>query len=148
MPTDYEAMNTGLLLYLPYRYAEERVFTALAEQGHRVTAAQARVFQRIGSHGSRLVDLAEATSLTKQSVGFLVDQLERAGLVSREADPSDARARLVTITARGQELIADGVPILAEVEGEWRDLLGEEEYARLRQALVRLSAHSDRHTER
>ena len=108
MPPPYQALNTGLLLYIPYRFLEERVLAALRDQGSSITTSQARVFQRIGPDGSRQVDLAAATSLTKQSVGFLVDQLEAAGYVTRGPDPTDARARLVTITARGKELVAAG----------------------------------------
>lgn len=148
MPPDYDVMNTGLLLYLPYRYLEERVLEALREQGYPITASQARVFQRIGPHGSRLVDLAAATSLTKQSVGFLVDQLETAGWVTREPDARDARARLVTITPTGRTLVEEGARIGAEVEREWADLLGADDLAQMRRALARLSEHTDRHPDR
>ncbi|MEZ5128970.1 MAG: MarR family winged helix-turn-helix transcriptional regulator [Micropruina glycogenica] len=148
MPPDYDVMNTGLLLYLPYRYLEERVLEALREQGYPITASQARVFQRIGPHGSRLVDLAAATSLTKQSVGFLVDQLETAGYVTREPDARDARARLVTITPTGRTLVEEGARIGAEVEREWADLLGADDLAQMRRALARLSEHTDRHPDR
>ena len=148
MPPDYDVMNTGLLLYLPYRYLEERVLEALREQGYPITASQARVFQRIGPHGSRLVDLAATTSLTKQSVGFLVDQLETAGYVTREPDARDARARLVTITPTGRTLVEEGARIGAEVEREWADLLGADDLAQMRRALARLSEHTDRHPDR
>ena len=148
MPPDYDVMNTGLLLYLPYRYLEERVLEALRGQGYPITASQARVFQRIGPHGSRLVDLAAATSLTKQSVGFLVDQLETAGYVTREPDARDARARLVTITPTGRTLVEEGARIGAEVEREWADLLGADDLAQMRRALARLSEHTDRHPDR
>lgn len=147
MPPDYAAMNTGLLLYLPYRHLEERVLAALEGRGHRISASQARVFQRIGPAGSRLVDLAAATSLTKQSVGFLVDQLEAAGHVTREPDPRDARARLVTITPAGWGMVAESALVVAEVEREWADLLGDDELHRLRLALVRLSEHTDQHAD-
>jgi hypothetical protein len=91
-----EELNTGLLLSIPYRAMEARVFKAMAAAGHNdFTPAQARVFQRIAPGGSRLTDLAEQALITKQSAGFLVDQLERAGYVERVPDPSDARARLV-----------------------------------------------------
>ena len=72
-------LNVGLLLFIPYRAMENRVFAALSAAGFTFTAAQARVFQRIGPDGSRLTELAEAAQITKQSAGFLVDQLESAG---------------------------------------------------------------------
>jgi hypothetical protein len=43
-----EELKTGLLLYIPYRAMEARVFRALTAAGHNdFTPAQARVFQRI-----------------------------------------------------------------------------------------------------
>ena len=98
-----EALNVGLLLFLPYRAMEFRVFEGLAAAGFDdLTPAQARVFQRIGPDGSRLTDLAAQAGITKQSAGFLVDQLERTGYVARVPDPQDGRARLVRVAERGR----------------------------------------------
>ena len=92
-------LNLGLLLFIPYRALENRVFAALAAAGFEdFTTAQARIFQRIGPNGTRLTELAQAAQVTKQTAGFLVDQLERAGYVERVVDPADGRARLVRIT--------------------------------------------------
>ncbi|WP_280499269.1 MarR family transcriptional regulator, partial [Nocardia cyriacigeorgica] len=82
---------------------ENRVFAALAEAGYAdITLAQARIVQRIGPDGTRLTELAEQAQVTKQTAGFLVDQLERAGYVERVPDPTDGRARLVRLSARGR----------------------------------------------
>jgi DNA-binding MarR family transcriptional regulator len=139
-----EPLGTGVLLFLPYRALEDRVFAALAEAGYTdVTRAQGRVLQRIGPDGTRLTELAAAAQVTKQTAGFLVDQLERAGYVRRTPDPSDARARLVRLGDRAlaAKTVADRV--VAEVEGEWRAHLGERRWAQLRDALVRLREITD-----
>ena len=52
--------------------------------------SQARVFQRIGPDGSRPGELAEATQLSKQTLGSILDQLERAGYVARSRTPPTA----------------------------------------------------------
>ncbi|WP_238412173.1 MarR family winged helix-turn-helix transcriptional regulator [Saccharothrix deserti] len=136
--------DLGMLLYLPYRELENRVFAALAEAGFDdVTPAQARVFQRIGRNGSRLTELAEAARITKQTAGFLVDQLERAGYVERTPDPTDARARLVRIAERGLRAIPVGLAAIAEVEREWTAHLGQRRMAALRDALTRLREITD-----
>jgi DNA-binding MarR family transcriptional regulator len=100
-PGKQDELNLGLLLFIPYRAMEKAVLEALAAAGYPITLAQARVFQRIDQDGSRITDLAEAAVLTKQTVGFLVDQLERAGYVERTPDPRDGRARLVRVAPRG-----------------------------------------------
>src|SRR5690348_13456006 len=109
---------------------EQRVFAGLAEAGFDdFTPAQARVFQRIAQGGSRLTDLAEQAQITKQSAGFLVDQLERGGYVERAPDPSDARARLVRIAPRGAAAVPIAAAIVAGVEAEWAAHLGRRRMA-------------------
>lgn len=136
--------NLGVLLFIPYRAMENRVFAALAAAGFDdITPAQARLFQRIGPQGSRLTELAEAAQITKQTAGFLVDQLERAGYVERAVDPADARARLITIAERGQQAVAATVSVVAEVEAEWADQLGSRDVAHLRRILLRLRDTTD-----
>lgn len=139
-----DELNIGLLLFVPYRAMEARVFTALAAAGFDdVTPAQSRVFQRIGPEGTRLTELAEQAQVTKQTAGFLVDQLERAGYVERVRDPADARARLVRIAPRGAAAVPVAAAVVAEVEAEWAAHLGARQMAQLRAALIRLREITD-----
>ena len=139
-----EPLNVGLLLFLPYRALETRVFAGLAAAGFDdLTPAQARVFQRIAPGGSRLTDLAAQTGITKQSVGFLVDQLERAGYVERVPDPADGRARLVRVAERGARSVEASRGIVAQVEAEWTAHLGAPRMARLRDILTDLREITD-----
>ncbi|MGP4029294.1 MarR family winged helix-turn-helix transcriptional regulator [Actinomadura sp. 3N407] len=95
------------------------MFAALAAAGHDdITLAQGRLLQRVDDGGSRLSELAEAAQVTKQTAGYLVDQLERAGYVERTPDPTDARARLVRLTDRARSLKPIGDAAVAEVEAE------------------------------
>jgi DNA-binding MarR family transcriptional regulator len=138
-----EPLNTGLLLFIPYRAMEARVFQGLAAAGFDITPAQARVFQRIAPDGSRLTDLAAQAGITKQSAGFLVDQLERAGYVERVPDPADGRARLVRIADRGARSVEASRGIVAAVEAEWTAHLGERRMAELRAILADLRDLTD-----
>ena len=137
-------MNLGLLLFIPYRAMETRVFAALADAGFDdITPAQARVFQRLAPAGSRLTELAEQAQITKQSAGFLVDQLERAGYVERVPDPSDARARLIRVAERGARAIPLAAQVVADVEAEWTAHLGTRRAAQLRSILSDLRELTD-----
>ena len=146
-PAPAEELNTGLLLFIPYRALENRVFAALAEAGYGdFTVAQARVAQRIGPNGTRLTELAEAAQVTKQTAGFLVDQLERAGYVERIPDPSDARAKLIRLAERGRQTVAVAAEAVARVEAEWAEHLGAQRYAQLRRILAQLREITDPYT--
>lgn len=50
--------------------------------------------------------LAEALKVTPRAVTGLVDALVADGLVTREPHPTDRRATLVTVTPRGETLVA------------------------------------------
>ncbi|MBD7995833.1 MarR family transcriptional regulator [Arthrobacter sp. Sa2CUA1] len=136
--------NTGLLLYLPYREMEARVFQAVQEAGFTdLTLAQGRVFQRIGAEGTRLTALAEQARVSKQTAAVLVQALETAGYVRRIPDPTDARARLVCVAERGTAAVAVAAETVQAVEAEWRAHVGSAAYARLRDTLQKLREISD-----
>jgi DNA-binding MarR family transcriptional regulator len=139
-----ELPGTATLMFIAHRDAESRVMAALARSGVTdVTVAQSRLLQRLNPGGSRLTDLAEQTRVTKQTAGALVDQLERAGYVVRRPDPSDARARLVTLSDKGADLCRTAAEEVARVERQWRDHLGRESFEALRAALISLREITD-----
>lgn len=138
-------LNFGLLLFIPYRAMESAVMAALKSAGHDLSLSQARVFQRINPDGSRPVDLADAAQLSKQTLGSIVDQLEQSGYVHRIRDPQDARARLVTITPKGQELIEVSIPVVRDIEAAWEAHLGKVRTLQLRKTLAELCEITDQH---
>ena len=56
----------------------------------------------------RISALAQAEQVRTPTITPIVAALERDGLVTREGDPSDARASLLRATARGARLMAQG----------------------------------------
>jgi DNA-binding MarR family transcriptional regulator len=135
--------DLGILLFVAFRHMEQRAFDAVAAAGHTITLAQGRVFRRVAEEGSRLTTLAGAADVTKQSAGVLVDGLVEAGYLERRPDPTDRRARLITITARGREVQAIGRAVIAEIEAEWLAHLGQDDVDNLRDILTRLREITD-----
>lgn len=136
--------NTATLMFIGHRAVEQRVMAALAAAGaDDVTQAQSRLLQRLDPSGMRLTDLAEQARVTKQTAGALVDQLERAGYVARTPDPSDARARLVTLSDKGSALCRLAGEEVARVELEWREFLGARRFAQMHDALAALREITD-----
>jgi DNA-binding MarR family transcriptional regulator len=54
---------------------------------------------------ARLTELATAEGITQPSMTALVTRLSAQGLVRRDADPSDGRAVVLSLTAAGEELL-------------------------------------------
>lgn len=137
-------VNLGVSLFIPYRYAEDRIFQAIQRAGFDDwTLAQARVFQRISPRGSRLTDLADQAQISKQSAGVMVDQLELLGYVRRVPDPTDGRARLIVVEGRGLQAVEVAEATLAEILAEWEAYLGTRNFALLQQILDQLREITD-----
>jgi len=71
-----------------------------------LTPTQLAALATIGKTGPmRLGDLAAAEGIAPSTLTRLVTALEESGYVQRTADPSDARASTLAITAHGQEAL-------------------------------------------
>jgi len=69
--------------------------------------AQARLLSTIEDQGAaRISDLAAFDHCSQPTMTTQVRRLEEAALVSRVTDPADARAVLISITAKGREVLA------------------------------------------
>jgi DNA-binding MarR family transcriptional regulator len=98
------------------------------------------VFRFVKGEGMRLTRLAELASMTKQSVGEIVDDLVARGYAKRIPDPEDRRAKLICLTERGEEAQAFGFGLFAEVERRWMDRYGPDRIAQLRAILEEIAA--------
>ena len=68
--------------------------------------AQARLLAQIEQHGpSRISELAAADHCSQPTMTTQVQRLEAGGWAERRADPTDARAVLVSVTAVGAEAL-------------------------------------------
>ena len=65
----------------------------------QVGAAHIHITRHLPRQGARLTDLAQAAGMSKQAMGALVSQCEAWGMVRRESDPADARARRIVFTS-------------------------------------------------
>ncbi|ASM71120.1 MULTISPECIES: MarR family winged helix-turn-helix transcriptional regulator [Roseobacteraceae] len=71
-----------------------------------ITTSEARVLVYMARCGAtRQNVLAELLGLAPMSVTGFLDNLEKAGLVKRAADPADRRAKIVTLTDAAQGLL-------------------------------------------
>ena len=92
----------------------------------QVTAAHVHITRHLALSGDRLTDLAQRAGMTKQAMANLVDQCEAWGLVTREADPLDARARRVCFTSTGLAWLQAFRDAVAQAEAEFRAEVGHD----------------------
>jgi DNA-binding MarR family transcriptional regulator len=130
----------GELLRNPNTARSRYVEKGFAEGGHpAIRQAHQAVFEYIDrEHGSRITDLAKPANMSAQSMGELVDHLAAHGYVERVPDPTDGRARLVRLTDTGHQVYALAGHLVAQLEADWSELLGERKFRQLKRLLAEL----------
>jgi DNA-binding MarR family transcriptional regulator len=133
---NWRLTHLGRLLGHALRRFDERVLVLMARNVDvplalsnlaaraQVGAAHIHITRHLAVGGSRLTDLAHSAGMSKQAMGDLVDQCEAWGLVIREPDPHDKRARTVVFTASGLLWLQAFRDAVAQAEAEFRQAVG------------------------
>jgi DNA-binding MarR family transcriptional regulator len=105
-----------------------------------ISMPQLQVLMRLFYRGGCGVShVSEDMSITNAAASQLVDKIFQQGLLDRVEDPTDRRAKQLTITEKGREFVAAGI----EQRYVWIDELSEqfsdEERETIMQALAILS---------
>ena len=126
------------VVFRAYARAASAAFTDVpgGPRGYQVLAAAAR--SRPGSQQ----ELAGHLGVDRTVMTYLLDDLERAGLIERRRDPADRRARRIAATSRGGELLGDlDQRLRAAEDGVLGGLDAEGDRLAFRGLLGRLAAH-------
>jgi DNA-binding MarR family transcriptional regulator len=130
----------GALLRMPVDVVRRRMLDALHERGFTdIVPAHLVLLSWPGPQGRRPGEIAAQAQMTKQAANYLLGQLELLGYVERRPDADDQRSRRVHLTARGREVAETMRAAVTEIETEWRALLGDGDFHRLRTLLTRLN---------
>lgn len=119
--------------FLPYRLTvlAERVSRRLSveyEKEHRLSVPEWRVMVHLARFPSASVrDIQSFVNLEKPRVSRAVARLERNGLVTKLKDTTDARLVEISLTDRGEQVLADIVPKATAFEQRLLDAVPEQE---------------------
>jgi DNA-binding MarR family transcriptional regulator len=81
---------------------ERRILSA----GLELTTGEARTLIQVASvHGSRQLDIANRMGLEPMTVSVFLDKLQARGLVERQPDPLDRRAKRIMLTDAADEML-------------------------------------------
>ncbi len=125
--------------------AGERVFAAEFDRRMRETefcalslAHSRNILRHLGSGPRRASQLVQASDVSKQALSQQIAHLERNGYISVEPDPTDHRARILSLTDKGVSAQRLVKRLFAEIEADWAELVGESELDSVRTVLTRL----------
>lgn len=130
--------NTIAMLGQAYSLLGFQIVDGVVGAGFPQKPSHSAVFAQINPDGSRLSDLARGANMSPQAMGELVDELEELGYVVRRPHPTDRRAKLIVLTAKGRDCIAAGLTTIQGLEEKIADILGDRGRSDLRRLLRKL----------
>jgi DNA-binding MarR family transcriptional regulator len=131
--------TTPALVQLLAQADAARLSVTLAEQGlDGLRPAHALLLVPLLGGGRHASDLADRLRVSRQAVAQVAATLERGGYVERVADPGDARAKLICLTARGRAALRAMRAGAQELERDWEARLGAARLAEFREILAAL----------
>jgi DNA-binding MarR family transcriptional regulator len=93
--------------------------------------------------GTNPSELAQSSLITTGAMTSRLDRLERAGLVTRVPSPTDRRAVLVRLTARGERLAEQALVAVIATDEAFLEPLTERQRVWLAGSLKRLLARTE-----
>jgi DNA-binding MarR family transcriptional regulator len=112
------------LFAIAYRSLIDDLHERLAARGWRnVRQNYGFVLLAARGPGIQASEIAALMGISKQAASKLVEAMEQAGYLRRDPHADDLRAKVVTLTGRGDELLAAVEEIYAELEDEWVAIL-------------------------
>lgn len=125
----------NLLLETQRRFRQDLVARAQADGYADLRLPHLHVFGNIEPDGTRLTELAARAGVGPSAMLQIVDDLEQRGYLIRNADPSDRRAKLVSLTPTGIDAMRRTRTLIADMEADYARRLGPGRYRALREAL-------------
>jgi DNA-binding MarR family transcriptional regulator len=130
-----------LLLLAGYRVVIDEAHTELAECGHPdLRPAHGFALQAIGTFGATAADVGRRLGVSKQAAGKTIDRLTELGYVTRATEAADRRRKLVRLTPRGWQALAQSAESFARVRARWAAELGADRVAALEADLQTMTA--------
>jgi DNA-binding MarR family transcriptional regulator len=134
-----ERLAIGQLLVRLLREFRDDLAAPRAEAGYAdVREPHFQIFGNIRTGGIRLTELAERAQLSLAATSELVNDLAGLGYLTRRPDPADGRAKLIDLTKRGQDLMADAGRRVADIERRWSAMTGEKNFDQMCRTMQQL----------
>jgi DNA-binding MarR family transcriptional regulator len=135
VPTSRVAERLGYLLkHAQLRHAE---LNAAAMRPLGITGRQCAVLIAIHDHEPQSQqDVARRLDVDRTTMVALIDELEKAALVSRIPAPDDRRKNVVVLTARGRETLTAALAATAEAENDFLAALSKADAKTFRRLLA------------
>jgi MarR family transcriptional regulator, transcriptional regulator for hemolysin len=114
----------------------------ISTSGLGLTAGEARTLAHVArAEGMRQNVLAERLNVEAMSLSAMIDRLEARGLVTREADPTDRRAKCLRLTDSAGDTLAQVKAIARAISDDAAVGIGSADWAAVAAALKQARAN-------
>jgi DNA-binding MarR family transcriptional regulator len=128
--------DIGVLAARLFFSVQRELFDRLRELGFDdVRPRHGAVLAYLDEAGLRPGELARQSGRRKQTLGAILDDLERLGYIARGPDPDDRRSSLIVPTSRGLRFMRASDMIIAEMEAHHAAQIGAAAYGEIKQHL-------------
>ncbi|MBV8933756.1 MAG: MarR family transcriptional regulator [Kutzneria sp.] len=143
----FDRRPTGMLLRFAHHHARAAANEALRPLD--LDLRHVGVLAVLSEHGPQTQrQLIDAVELDKSSMVYVIDKLERQGLVSRERTPADRRAYAVTVSDHGRGQLKKAISIATEVMDELLESFTADDVRQLNDMLRRIISNSRERRQR
>lgn len=132
----WRRLNVGRLLNNAIKRFESSILQQMSDAGHGgFSLSHITITRNLDVSGTRATEIARRAGVTKQSMGELITQLEKTGIIERRPDPDDRRAKIVCFTPTGMNWLNAFRAALQEAERQMEKELGSADLRLLKRAL-------------
>jgi DNA-binding MarR family transcriptional regulator len=129
----------GFWIHRVYQASRNEMFREFREQGEDITPEQWALLIRLWERDERTQnELSEATFRDAPTISRILAGMEARGLLDRQVDPQDGRARIVRLTPRGRALRKRLVPVVERIVQRMVGQIPERDLVTTRSTLRRM----------
>jgi DNA-binding MarR family transcriptional regulator len=127
-------------IYITYRYFNEWAQRQWKEDGWKnIRPEHLRLISILGMDVVNNNELAKRARVSKQAMSKMVADLEFHGFIDIEPDPNDSRSKIISVSNNGVEFLEYFNNTNKTIEKYFKDILGEEKTAKLKELLGELT---------
>lgn len=136
--------NLRQLLLRASRIVNRHIVEGLHARGYaNLRSTHTTLLSNIDLAGSTVTITAERAGVTKQAMGRLATELERAGYIRVHGNPKDARARVLQLTPTGKRLMLDSLEVMADLQRRYARNVGRKQLTAVLQGLAAFVARAE-----
>ena len=132
----------GHLIRRLHQISTQVFLSRVKEAGFDLTPVQFAALDAVGRHpGIDQARLSDEVAKDRATIGAVVDRLERKGLVARDVDETDRRARRLLLTTEGEAHLAALRPVVEALQAEILSGLTRSEYRQFVALAAKVAGH-------